>query len=49
MRCHARQNRPHLAAQQYELCSRELRAELGLAPDPETTRLYEAVRQRRPI
>jgi DNA-binding SARP family transcriptional activator len=49
MRCHARQNRPHLAAQQYELCSRELRAELGLAPDRETTRLYEAVRQRRPI
>lgn len=49
MRCHARQNRPHLAAQQYELWSRELRAELGLAPDPETTRLYEVVRQRRAI
>jgi DNA-binding SARP family transcriptional activator len=49
MRCHSRQNRPHLAAQQYEQCSRELGAELGLAPDRETTRLYEAVRRRRPI
>ncbi|GIH97137.1 BTAD domain-containing putative transcriptional regulator [Planobispora siamensis] len=49
MRCYARQNQPHRAAAQYELCRRELDAVLGMTPDPETDRLYEAVLRHRAI
>ena len=32
------------ALRQYEACSQVLQSELGVAPDPETTALYEAIR-----
>jgi DNA-binding SARP family transcriptional activator len=46
MRAHARLGQHHLALRQFERYRRKLRAELALAPDPATVRLYEAIRQR---
>ena len=37
------------ALRQFEQCSRELRAELGMAPDVATLDLVEAIRQRRVV
>ncbi len=37
---------PAAALRQYQECARLLEEELGLEPDPETTRLYEAARRR---
>ncbi len=33
------------ALRQYEVCQRLLQAELGVAPDPQTTALYQAIRE----
>jgi DNA-binding SARP family transcriptional activator len=49
MRAHSRLGQHHLALRQYEQCSRELRVELGMAPDVATLDLVEAIRQRRVV
>ena len=49
MRAHSRLDQHHLALRQFEQCSRELRAELGMAPDVATLDLVEAIRQRRVV
>lgn len=46
MRCYARLNQPHLAVRQYQQCERQLRDELGVAPDEATRQLYERIRRR---
>jgi DNA-binding SARP family transcriptional activator len=46
MLSHARLGRPHLALRQYELCSRQLRRELGMPPARETVELYGKIRAR---
>lgn len=46
MRAHARLGRPHLAARQFELCSRQLRRELDMPPARETVELYGKIRAR---
>jgi DNA-binding SARP family transcriptional activator len=40
-----RQGHPHLALRQYHLCVKMLREELDMTPTPETTALYEQIRQ----
>jgi len=47
MKAYAAQHRFTLALKQFELCRDALRRELGLQPDPETTRLYDELRARR--
>ncbi len=46
MRLYARAGQPAAAARQYQECVRILDAELGAAPEAETTALYEAIRTR---
>ncbi len=47
MRIYARLNRPAEALRQYRQCRRVLFRELGLAPEPETVRLYQEIAQAR--
>lgn len=49
MRAYTRLGRPHLALHQYEICSQELRRELGMAPAGETVDLYDRIRSRLPV
>jgi DNA-binding SARP family transcriptional activator len=46
MRAYARLGRPHLALRQFELCLRQLREELDMAPAQETVELYSRIRSR---
>jgi DNA-binding SARP family transcriptional activator len=46
MRAYARLGRPHLAVRQFEICSRQLRQELKMAPARETVDLYGRIRAR---
>jgi DNA-binding SARP family transcriptional activator len=46
MRAYARLGRPHLALRQFELCFRQLRQELDMAPAQETVELYGRIRNR---
>jgi len=46
MQLYARAGQPAAAARQYQECVRILNAELGAAPEAETTALYEAIRTR---
>lgn len=45
MRCYSRQGQRHLALRQYHICVESLRAELEVDPAPETTQLYDHIRQ----
>jgi len=47
MRLYAESGQRSEALRQYETCQRLLEEELGVPPDPETTALYQAIRQRR--
>jgi SARP family transcriptional regulator, regulator of embCAB operon len=49
MRCYAHLNQPHLAVHQYHQCERQLRDELGIAPEEPTRQLYEQIRRRQPV
>jgi DNA-binding SARP family transcriptional activator len=49
MRAHSRLGRPHLAMHQFEICSRQLRRELDMAPAEETIDLYDRIRARLPV
>jgi DNA-binding SARP family transcriptional activator len=49
MRCYSRQGQDHLALRQYQICVEALRMELDVAPAPETTKLYEQVRQHKRV
>jgi DNA-binding SARP family transcriptional activator len=49
MRTHTRMGRPQAAVQQFEICTDQLRRELGMAPDHETVDLYERIRSRSPV
>ncbi|MGH3977190.1 MAG: AfsR/SARP family transcriptional regulator, partial [Pseudonocardiaceae bacterium] len=44
MRCYTSQGRAYQAIRQYEFCCRMLKRNLEVAPAPETTRLYRAIR-----
>jgi len=46
MRAYARLGRPHLAVHQFEICARQLREELKMAPARETVDLYGRIRAR---
>jgi DNA-binding SARP family transcriptional activator len=46
MRAYSRLGRPHLALHQFEICARQLRRDLDIAPAPETVGLYERIRAR---
>lgn len=46
MRCYSRQGQRHLALRQYHICVEALRGELEVDPAPETTLLYDHIRQR---
>ncbi len=45
MRLYAATGQPAVALQQYQVCAQTLRAELDVLPAPETTELYEQIRQ----
>lgn len=45
IRCYSRQDQYHLALRQYQACLEALDAELGVAPAPATTQLYERIRR----
>jgi len=45
MQCYLAQGQRHLALRQYQLCVKMLREELNMTPTPETTALYEQIRQ----
>ena len=45
MCCYSRQGQHHLALRQFQLCAEALRAELDVAPAPNTTQLYERLRR----
>jgi DNA-binding SARP family transcriptional activator/predicted ATPase len=45
MALYARAGQQAAALRQYELCQQTLEAELGLSPSPETTTLYERIRE----
>jgi DNA-binding SARP family transcriptional activator len=45
MRCYSRQGQDYLALRQYQACVDALRLELNVTPAPETTKLYEEIRQ----
>ena len=47
MRIYAEQGQTALALKQYQQCRDTLQGELGVKPEPETTRLYKSIRQRR--
>ena len=47
MQIYAEQGQTALALRQYQICRDGLRGELGVRPEAETERLYEAIRQRR--
>jgi DNA-binding SARP family transcriptional activator len=49
MRCYSRQNQHHLALRQYQTCVEALDHELGVAPAPTTTQLYERIRRREAV
>lgn len=49
MRAYARQHHGYLALRQYHTCVERLAEELAAAPNPTTTRLYEAIRQHQPV
>ena len=49
MRCYSRQGQDHLALRQYQACVESLRLELDVAPAPETTKLYELIRQHKRV
>jgi DNA-binding SARP family transcriptional activator len=49
MRTHTRMGRPQAAVQQFEICTDQLRRELGMAPDHETVDLFERIRSRSPV
>ncbi len=49
MRCYSRQGQDHLALRQYQACVEALRLELDVTPTPETTKLYELIRQHRHV
>jgi DNA-binding SARP family transcriptional activator len=46
MRAYTRLGRPHLALHQFEICSRQLRQELDMAPARETVELHTRIRAR---
>jgi DNA-binding SARP family transcriptional activator len=46
MRAYARLGQPHRALRQFELCLRQLRQELDMAPAQETIELYSRIRRR---
>jgi DNA-binding SARP family transcriptional activator len=45
MRCYNHMGQDHLALRQYQACLNALRAELDVAPAPDTTQLFEQIRQ----
>lgn len=45
MRCYNHQGQDHMALRQYQACVEALRLELDVTPAPETTKLYEQIRQ----
>jgi DNA-binding SARP family transcriptional activator len=47
MRLYVWAGQPTAAIQQYQMCVRVLVHELGVAPAPETTALYEAIKANR--
>jgi DNA-binding SARP family transcriptional activator/class 3 adenylate cyclase len=49
MRLYATSDQQSAAIRQYVECKRILEQELGVPPQPETTRLYETIRQHRPV
>jgi TolB-like protein/DNA-binding SARP family transcriptional activator/Flp pilus assembly protein TadD len=49
MRLYARQGRRGAALTQYRICRETLERELGVAPEPETQRLYKELRDQRAI
>lgn len=49
MRTYARIGRPQAAIQQFEMCTGQLRHELGMAPAAETVELCERIRARVPV
>ena len=49
MRCYSRQGQPHLALMQYQACARALTKELGVEPEPATTKLRDQIRQHEPV
>jgi DNA-binding SARP family transcriptional activator len=49
MRAHARLEQPHRAMRQYRACQRQLANELGLGPSPNTVRLFDLIRSRKPV
>lgn len=49
MRCYSRQGQLQLALRQYNSCAAALRRELGVAPDPATTELFDHIRRREAI
>lgn len=49
MRCYSRQGQDHLALRQYQACVEALRMELDVSPAPETTKLYELIRQHKHV
>jgi DNA-binding SARP family transcriptional activator len=49
MRCYSRQGQVQLAVRQYHSCAAALRTELGVAPAPATTELFDRLRRREVI
>jgi DNA-binding SARP family transcriptional activator len=49
MRTHTRMGRPQAAVHQFEVCTDQLRRELGMTPAHETVDLYERIRSRSPV
>jgi DNA-binding SARP family transcriptional activator len=49
MRCYSHQNQHHLALRQYQTCVEALDRELGVAPAPTTTQIYERIRRREAV
>jgi DNA-binding SARP family transcriptional activator len=49
MRCYSRQGQDFLALRQYQNCVRSLWSELGITPAPATTRLFQQIREHRPV
>jgi DNA-binding SARP family transcriptional activator len=49
MRCYSRQGQVQLALRQYHSCAAALRRELGVAPAPTTTALFDRIRRREVI
>jgi DNA-binding SARP family transcriptional activator len=49
MRCYCRQGQNPMALRQYQVCVEALQLELEVAPAPETTKLYEQIRQHKRV